>query len=85
MLILGNREARVFYVGFDRRGVEVDEGFGETFADKQLGSSDMIRRQRCVGGSLQEAHLIAGKVGDIGATPIISTDSTHVSDVMTEE
>ena len=34
----------MLYVGFDRRGVQVDEGFGETFADKQLGSSDMIRR-----------------------------------------
>ena len=43
-LVLGNWEAGVLYVGFDRCGVQVDEGFGETFADKQLGSSDMIRR-----------------------------------------
>src|SRR5215469_5732371 len=28
LLILGNREARVFYVGFDRRDIQVDEGFG---------------------------------------------------------
>ena len=83
MLIVGNREPRVFYVGLDRRDIQVDEGFGETFADKQFGSGDMIWRHRCVGGSLREGHLIAGQVGDIGATPIISTDSTHVSDVMT--
>jgi hypothetical protein len=31
LLILGNREARVFYVGFDRRDVQVDEGLFGTF------------------------------------------------------
>ena len=36
LLILGNREAGVFYVGFDRRGVQVDEGFGRTFPNKQF-------------------------------------------------
>jgi len=82
-LVLGNWEARVFYVGFDRRGVQADEGFRGTFADKQFGPSDVIRRQRCVGGSLREGHLIAGQVGDLRAIPITSTDSTHVSNVMT--
>src|SRR6516162_10052956 len=45
LLVLGDREAGVFYVGFDRRGVQVDEGFGEAFPYKQFGSGDMIRRQ----------------------------------------
>src|SRR5205085_10167054 len=35
LLILGNREARVFYVGFDRWYVQVDEGFRGTFPYKQ--------------------------------------------------
>src|SRR5262249_7068759 len=83
LLILRNREARVFYVGFDRRGVEADEGFRGTFAYEQFGPSDMVRCQRCVGRSLREGHLITGKVGDVGAIPITSTDSTHVPDVMT--
>ena len=82
-LVLGNWEAGVLYVGFDRCGVQVDEGFGETFADKQLGSSDMIRRQRCVGGSLREAHLIGRQVGDVGAISITTADSTYVPDVVT--
>jgi len=30
-----------------------------------------------------EGHLITGQVGDIGAIPISSTDSTHVPDVVT--
>ena len=44
LLILGNREARVFYIGFDRCGVQMDEGLRGTFAYKQFGPSDMIRR-----------------------------------------
>src|SRR5215831_6797085 len=43
LLILGDREARVFYIGFDRRGVQVDERLRGTFAYKQFGPSDMIR------------------------------------------
>jgi hypothetical protein len=48
LLILRNREAGVFYVGVDRRDIQVDEGFGETFPYKQFGSGDMIRCQRSV-------------------------------------
>jgi hypothetical protein len=33
LLILGNREARVFYVGFDRRDIQVDESFQATAAN----------------------------------------------------
>ena len=44
-LVLGNREAGVFYVGFDCRSVQADEGFRGTFADKQSGPSNVIRRQ----------------------------------------
>ena len=44
LLILGNREAGVFYVGFDCRDVQVDEGLFPILPYKQLGSSDMIRR-----------------------------------------
>ena len=45
LLVLGNRETGVFYVGFDRRDIQVDESFGGSFAYKQFGSGDMIRRQ----------------------------------------
>ena len=49
------------FIGFDRRSVQADEGFRGTFADKQSGPSDVIRRQKCVGGSLREGHLITGQ------------------------
>ena len=42
----------------------------------------MVVTMMVINRPLREAHLIAGQVGDIGATPIISTDSTHVTDVM---
>ena len=45
LLVLGHRKTGVFYVGFDRRNIQVDESFGGTVADKQFGSGDMIRRQ----------------------------------------
>jgi hypothetical protein len=45
LLVLGNREARVFDVGFDRRDVQVDEGLFRTFPYKQFGPGDMIRRR----------------------------------------
>src|SRR6516162_1042721 len=44
LLILGNWEAGVFDVGFDRRDVEVDKGLFRTFPYKQFGPGDMIRR-----------------------------------------
>ena len=34
LLILRNREPRVFYVGFNRRDIQADEGFRGTFAYK---------------------------------------------------
>jgi hypothetical protein len=45
LLILRNREAGVLYVGFDFRSVQVDDALLGTFAYKQFGPSNMIRRQ----------------------------------------
>ena len=44
LLILGNREPGMLYVGFDLRKVQVNESIGGTFAYKQFRAGNMTWR-----------------------------------------